>query len=125
MAATTSPDYTPYLRTARRRAQAARASTPWAERREKAWAVARRAAEFIRVHYPDARVRLFGSLLYPDSFGPKSDIDLAVEGIDWPDYLRLWGMLERREPEFEIDLVDVGIVSAGLRAHIERDGMTL
>ena len=121
----TLPDYTPYLRTARRRAQTARTSVRWAERREQAWTVARRTAEFIKKSYPAARVRLFGSLLYPDSFGPKSDIDLAVEGVEWPDYLRLWGVLERREPEFEIDLVDVGIVSAGLRAHIEREGISL
>jgi predicted nucleotidyltransferase len=121
---TISPrDYTAYMRTARQRAQAA--STRWAERREKAWAAARRAAAFIQEQYPTADVRVFGSLLYPDSFGPRSDIDLAVEGVKWPEFLRLWSAVEKREPEFEIDLVDVGIVSAGLRAHIEREGKPL
>ena len=121
---TTSPrDYSAYMRTARQRAQAA--STRWAERREKAWEAARRAAAFIKEQYPTAAVRVFGSLLYPDSFGPKSDIDLAVEGVKWPEFLRLWSAVEKREPEFEIDLVDVGIVSAGLRAHIEREGKPL
>ena len=121
--ATPLHDYSVYLRTARQRAQAA--VERWAERREKAWAAARRAAAFIRERYPDARVRVFGSLLYPDSFGPMSDIDLAVEGIRWPEFLRLWSELEKRESEFEIELVDVGIVSDGLRAHIEREGQPL
>ena len=48
-----------------------------------------------------------------------------MEGVKWSDYLRLWSAVEKREPEFEIDLVDVGIVSAGLRAHIEREGKPL
>ena len=121
---TASPrDYSAYMRTARQRAQAA--ATRWAERREKAWDAARRAAAFIKEQYPTAAVRAFGSLLYPDSFGPKSDIDLAVEGVKWPEFLRLWSAVEKREPEFEIDLVDVGIVSVGLRAHIEREGKPL
>lgn len=118
-----SRDYAAYFRTARRRAQAA--SAQWSERRDKAWEAAHRAAAFIKAQYPDAAVRVFGSLLYPDSFGPSSDIDLAVEGVKWPEFLRLWSALEKREPEFEIDLVDVGIVSAGLRAHIQREGKLL
>jgi len=121
---TISPsDYAAYLRTARLRAEAA--PTRWAERREKAWAAARRAAAYIRERCPTARVRAFGSLLHADSFGPRSVIDLAVEGVEWPDYLRLWSAVEKREPEFEFDLVDVNIVSDGLRAHIERWGLLL
>ncbi len=116
-------DYSIYRRTARQRAKAS--AERWAERRQKAWVVARHATSFIKERCPSARVRLFGSLLYPDSFGPNSDIDLAVEGIEWPEYLRVWSALEKREPEFRIDLVDVGIVSAGLRAHIEREGVPL
>ena len=116
-------DYTAYMQTARRRARTW--PSDQAERRERAWAAARRAVAFVKELYPTARVRVFGSLLYPDSFGPQSDIDLAVEGIEWPEYLRVWSALEKREPEFEIDLIDVGIVSEGLRAHIEREGVPL
>ena len=116
-------DYSVYRRTARLRAKAA--AERWAERRERAWVVARRAAAFIKERRPSARVRAFGSLLYADSFGPKSDIDLAVEGIEWPEYLRVWSALEKREREFKIDVVDVGIVSAGLRAHIEKESVLL
>ena len=122
---TTALDYTPYLRTARLRAQAKRSLTLSTERREKAWAAARRIAAFIKEQHPGARVRVFGSLLYPDSFGPKSDIDLAIEGVKWPDYLRIWSIIEKREPEFRIDLVDVGIVSERLKKHIEHESLTL
>jgi predicted nucleotidyltransferase len=117
------PEETAYLQTARRRAQAA--EVRWAERRQQAWAAARRAAAFIKVAYPRARVRVFGSVLYPDSFGPRSDIDLAVEGVGWPEYLRLWSALDKLEPGFEIDLVDVEMVSPSLRALLEREGVVL
>jgi predicted nucleotidyltransferase len=93
--------------------------------RRRAWDAARRTALFIKERYSQARVVAFGSLLYPDSFGPHSDIDLAVEGIPWPEYLRLWSELERQETEFEIDLVDLSLVSAGLRTHVEREGVPL
>lgn len=112
-----------YLETARHRARSLSPLTP--EEYARAWQVARRAAVFVRARFPNARVRAFGSLLYPETFSPQSDLDLAVEGVPWPDYLRLWSELERREPEFEIDLVDLGIVSESMRAVIEREGQIL
>lgn len=115
-------DLAVYRRTARRKAQR---PLQWEARREQAWVVARRAAAFIKERCPNVSVRAFGSLLYADSFGPKSDVDLAVEGVEWPEYLRIWSALEKREPEFRIDLVDVSIVSDGLRQHIEREGVSL
>lgn len=116
-------DYQVYFETARLRAKT---ETPEIKARfERAWDTARRSAGFIKNLFPDARVRVFGSLLYPDSFGLRSDIDLAVEGIPWPDYLRVWSELERSEPEFKIDLVDSGIVSEQLRNVIAREGREL
>jgi predicted nucleotidyltransferase len=120
---TLRPEEAAYYRTARRRAR--EAELRWAERREQALAAARRAAAAIHASYPEARVRLFGSVLYPDSFGPHSDVDLAVEGVGWPDYLRLWSQVEALEPDFEINLVDVAIASPSLQAHIDREGIEL
>lgn len=116
-------DLAVYLHTARLRAQRPAASS--VSRREEAWAAARRAAAFIRERCPNARVRVFGSLLHPDSFGARSDIDLAVDGVEWPEYFHVWSVLEAREPGFRIDLVDVSIVSDGMRRHIEREGVPL
>ncbi len=118
-----SPDYTVYLRTARMRAQ--RTSPRWLERCARALAAAQRAADYIKARCPQAQVRLFGSTLYPDAFGPNSDIDLAVDGIEWPEYFRVWSALEKQEPDFVIDLVDVAIASPELRAHIEQEGQQL
>src|SRR5207237_9978639 len=98
-----SPEETAYLRTARRRARAAEAR--WAERRQQAWAAAGRAAALIKTAYPQARVGAFGSVLYPDSFGPRSDIDLAIEGLGWPEYLQLGSGQDQRDPEFDIGRV--------------------
>jgi predicted nucleotidyltransferase len=120
---TRSPEEAAYLRTARRRAREAEAR--WAERRQQAWEAARRAAAFIKASYPAAHVRVFGSILYPDSFGPRSDIDLAVEGVGWPEYLQLWSALDKLEPEFDIDLIDVEIMSSSLRTVLEREGVAL
>jgi len=120
---TRHPEETAYLQTAHRRAQASEAR--WAERRQQAWAAAGRAGAFIKAAYPKARVRAFGSVLYPDSFGPRSYIDLAIEGVGWPDYLQLWSALDKLEPEFEIDLIDLEIASSSLRALIEREGLGL
>jgi len=116
-------DLETYRRTARLRSRAV--AERWAGRRQQAWEVARRAALFIRERHAGARVIAFGSLLYPDSFGPQSDIDLAVEGVPWPAYLRVWSELEKNEPEFEIDLVDLALASPGLRAYVEREGVPL
>lgn len=117
------PTYATYIRTARQRAQVT--SRQWEARREQAWDVARRAVAFIKENCPSATLRVFGSLLYADSFGPNSDIDLAIDGVGWPEYLRLWSALERQLPDFVIDLVDVNIVSPEMRAHIEREGQSL
>lgn len=112
-----------YRRTARARSQTI--TERWAGRRQEAWEVARRVASFIKERHTGARVIVFGSLLFPDSFGPHSDIDLAVEGVPWPAYLRLWSELEKTEPGFEIDLVDLALASPRLRAHVEREGVPL
>jgi predicted nucleotidyltransferase len=87
--------------------------------------VAREIADFLRDKYQPTRIRLFGSLLYPEVFHTESDIDLAVEGIPWPDYLRAWNDIERRFSEFKVDLIDLSVVSDRLRQHVEEHGVDL
>ena len=79
-------------------------------------------AEFLRQVYHPARIIVFGSLVHPDGFGPDSDIDLAVDGIPWPDYLRACNDVEARTA-IPVDLVDLGIVSERMRARIEAEGV--
>lgn len=60
-------------------------------RRQDALLKAKRAASFIKSDYGAAKVYLYGSLAWSRSFGPRSDIDLLVEGFGRPD--AYWRML--------------------------------
>jgi hypothetical protein len=67
----------------------------------------------------------FGSIGHPEVFHLRSDIDIAVDGIPWPAYLRAWNDVEETFPEFKVDLIDVGIVSPVMLEAIEREGREL
>jgi hypothetical protein len=58
-------------------------------------------------------------------FGLHSDIDIAVEGIPWPEYLRAWNAVEERWPEFKVDVIDVGIVWPEMLKWIDEDGQEM
>jgi predicted nucleotidyltransferase len=116
-------EYAPYMRTARRRVVAERQALQ--ERYARAWALARRAAALLRKRYAAQRVVLFGSLLYRDRFTAHSDVDLAVWGIPWPEYLHALGEVLDLDAEIEVDLVDMACCHAWLRGVIEREGMVL
>ncbi len=118
-------DYTPYLKHAREQAARHRADPQIAARRERAWEVSRQIAEFLRREYHPTRIVAFGSLVHPEIFGLHSDIDIAVDGIPWPEYLRAWNAVEERWLEFKVDLIDTGIVSPEMLKHIEEDGQEL
>lgn len=123
LSAMTVRDYTPYLEHARR--QAVRRREQAAARLERAWNVARQIADFLHRKYQPTRVVAFGSIVHPEVFGLHSDIDLAVEGIPWPEYLRAWNDVEDLTTEFKVDLIDIGIVSPEMRAWIEEEGQPL
>jgi len=116
-------DYTPYLRTARRRAQAEREAL--LKRRQRAWEVARQAARLLRERYAAPRVVAFGSLVHEGRFTRHSDVDLAVWGIPWPDYLHALGDVLDLDPDIEINLVDMASCRPAIREAIEREGMEL
>ena len=120
-------DYTPYLKHAREQAARRRADRQIAARRERAWEVARQIADFLRQsrEYQPRRIVVFGSLVHPEMFSLHSDIDIAVEGIPWPAYLRAWNDVEERWPEFKVDLIDIGMVSERMRQRIDEQGQEL
>lgn len=53
------------------------------------------------------RVYLFGSVLRQGAFKPRSDIDIAVEGVDAVDFFSLWRDLEEAMPDWAVDLRDL------------------
>lgn len=97
------------------------------QRAAEAMEVARQAAQLLRARYNVRRIRVFGSVLHPDHFHERSDIDLAVEGLSPQDFLKAWGMLNGGSPEinsdFEIDLVTPEECRAAIWDSVQREGV--
>ena len=94
-------------------------------RRTRAWEVARRAAALLKEQCGVKRVALFGSLTRPALFYERSDVDLAVWGLDERLYLKVVGQLLALDPEIRVDLVEAEFARPTLQATIEREGMPL
>lgn len=112
-----------YRATARERARQSQQRLQ--ERFEHAKVVAGRAAMLLKGQYNVACVQLFGSLVHPQRFHHRSDIDLAVWGLPEQDYCRAVGQLQAVDAEFAIDLIRIEEASPSLRATIEEEGMPL
>lgn len=97
------------------------------ERRERAWKIARSAAEFLKMRYGAKRVVLFGSLAQKTLFTPWSDIDLAVWGIAPEEYFSAAGaaMDMGLNSGIKVDLIDPENCSPEFQADIEKDGIAL
>ncbi len=98
-----------------------------AERRERAWEVARTAADLLKTGYGATRVVVFGSLAQKTPFTPWSDIDLAVWGIDPEQYYSAVGaaMDMGLDSGIKVDLVDPQNCSKEFQADIEVDGIEI
>lgn len=94
-------------------------------RNERAWRVAREAAKLLKERYGVERVVAFGSILWPKFYFDRSDIDLAVSGLDPKRYLDALGEVMEIDPTFPVDLVEFEQTEGALRANIERDGVAL
>ena len=112
-----------YKRTARQRWQAEQAQL--ARRRERAWKLARQAAEMLKRDFAAVRVVVFGSLVQEGGFTEWSDVDLAAWGLDSTNWLKAIGAVQRLSDEIELNLVDVGSCSPELLVVIEREGKPL
>ena len=77
----------------------------------------------LRRDYSVQRVVVFGSLLSPDLFHAASDVDLAAWGLTSANWLRAIVAVQALSTSIELNLVDVGCCSTGLRAVIEREGV--
>ncbi len=95
------------------------------ERRSRAWALARSAADLLKREFGATRVVVFGSLARKAVFTPWSDIDLAVWGIKPEFYLRAAGAAIDMglEQEIKIDIVDAENCSEAFYAEIEEMGI--
>ena len=94
-------------------------------RRQRGLTLARRAADQLSAGFGARRVAVFGSVLKPTLFHERSDVDLAVWGLDEHLYLRALAALLDLEPDIEVDLVEFEQARPELQRVIERDGMPL
>jgi predicted nucleotidyltransferase len=123
-----SVDLTPeqmqaYRAAVRARRAAERAAL--AERRQRAWVLARQAAELLKTRFGATRVVVFGSLNCPEFFNEHSDVDIAAWGLPAKDWLRAIGAVQDLSDDIPINLVDMNIVRPELAAVIEREGVEL
>ena len=119
----TAEEMTVYRATARRRWE--RKERESALRRERAWQVARRAARLLKEQLGATHVAVFGSLVRKGSFHRRSDVDLAVWGLDERMYYRAVSRLLDLDPVVSVDLVEADSARPALRAAIRREGVTL
>jgi predicted nucleotidyltransferase len=90
-----------------------------------AWQLARRAAAMLKEQYGVSRVVLFGSLIHPDRFTVRSDVDLAAWGLTSANWLKAIGAVRNLSREIELNLVDVSTCSSELLAIVEQEGLPL
>lgn len=96
-----------------------------AEHLARAWEVANAAAALLRTRYGATRVVIFGSLAQPVRFHARSDVDLAVWGIDERSYLRAVADVTALDANLLVDLVRVEEAAPSLLATIEQEGQEL
>jgi len=92
---------------------------------ERAWSVARQAGTVLREQFGARRVVVFGSLVRQNLFHSRSDVDLAVWGLEERSYYRAVAQLLDLDPAVEVDLVLAEEAPPALLRAIEREGVTV
>jgi predicted nucleotidyltransferase len=87
--------------------------------------VARKAAKILKEQFGVEKVVLFGSTVQPRLFHIRSDVDLAVWGLDDRVYFRAVGALLGIDPDISVDLVAFETASPAMQETILRDGKLL
>jgi len=96
-----------------------------AMRYERAWSVARQAGAVLREQFGARRVVVFGSLVRQNLFHSRSDVDLAVWGLEERSYYRAVAQLLALDPAVEVDLVMAEEAPPALLCTIEREGVAV
>ena len=112
-----------YRRTLRARAE--RDARALAQRKRRAWDVARQAARVLVDEHGATRVMLFGSLAHGRWYATTSDIDLAAWGLDPDVHLLALARLEDLGGDLPVTVVRAEHCGAGLLAVIEEEGIEL
>jgi uncharacterized protein len=94
-------------------------------RRQMGLAVAQQACEILKRDFRAEKVVLFGSMRSQDLIHDRSDVDLAVWGLNPKDYFRAVGELLALQPDITVDLVEVETAPLRLLEAIETTGIVL
>ena len=95
------------------------------QRRERAWQLARSAAQLLKEQFGATRVVVFGSLTHEGRFTPWSDVDIAAWGLKKEDTFRAIGAVMDLDNQIALNLVDVNTCRPEIVAVIEREGVKL
>jgi predicted nucleotidyltransferase len=85
--------------------------------------MAHKAADMLKAEFGAQRVVLFGSVLYPELFHARSDIDLAAWGVQH--YFTAVAHLLDLDPDFSFDLIPAEDARPGILELIEKEGLEL
>lgn len=94
-------------------------------RYENLWALARNASIILKEQFGAERVAVFGSLVNKDLFHLKSDVDLAVWGMEEKVYFRAVSQLLSMAQGIGTDLVRIEDAKQSLIRRIENEGVEI
>lgn len=107
------------------RAHLAAEAEALAQRRARAWELAREAAALLRQRFGATRIVVFGSLIHDDMFTLHSDVDVAAWGLDERNWLKAIGAVYDLSTEIPVNLVDMSTTRPEIAEVIEREGVEL
>ncbi len=94
-------------------------------RKNKAWTIARKAAQKLKKDFGANKVIVFGSLVDPFRFTAWSDIDLAASGIPPSKFYSAVAAVIDIGHAFKIDLIDIESCMPAIREKIMSGGSEL
>jgi len=115
-----------YKRQWRQREEQARRHSARVETRSAIEAAQRQAkwlADILVEQFDVSAVYLFGSAAWGEGFGPHSDIDLAVSGLEPASFFKAWAVLP--DSPRSVELVDLDDVPVFLKQRIMTRGICL
>lgn len=95
------------------------------DRHQLGLAVAKQASDLLKQEFKAEQVALFGSMLSFERIHERSDVDLAVWGLNPQDYYKAVGRLLALNPEILVDLVEVESAPPRISAEIAETGVIL
>ena len=92
------------------------------KRHKLAWKDTKKISKILKEKYKAEKVIIFGSLLDKNRFHKRSDIDIAVKGIDDGLFYEAYGEIIGKHTDFKVDLIDLKDCKNSLLEVIKEEG---